>query len=1175
LRTSHCSPGSELSARRYLTIALLIAGSIAYPALAADTADEARTMSRQVSTLIKSRNLGEAEALAKRGLALCDDAVGVRGFCLGQFNDWLGDIAYIQGQYPASILYYERGSEARKGILGSGNVLVFTSQMRLGRSYLAARRLDEAEPLLKSAVAGLSRVAPSSADLGLGFRFLKELYLASGQLDEEVTATRREVEFHEKYSGNDAQAILTAKIFLNTVLFRQARQLSGKNNNIEAEQILVEAIKLVDPPQPGTEKYLGVSLEELGVLYDKLHRYAEAEPIMLRALEYRTKFSEPSDPNLPILLINLAVLYQNWGKPEASIPYATRAILKLEEAKAENSTLGHVLSRLGSAYKALGQTAEAERSFIRARNIFDRVLPEADPQRVVIRFEMGELYLSQEKYADAEKAYQAALSATQKLAKSDTAWRSSVLAELGLTYREQARYEDAERSLLEAVRLEEAVGNERKPLLGQRLTLLASIYRRQNRYADAEATLLRALKLEQPVLDRAATLNALGLVYTTIDQYEKAEPPLNEALAIRKSGLPADSAPTLETISNLATVDSARGRYTDAEAKFRHVLKATDVAGQTQSTAIALQSLLLAQVLVSEGKLDEADALVQRSLDLYRQQLGPNHPRFGNALKTLASIEALRGSDRNAETHYDLALAIDEKVIGPKSPAVAADLMSLVPLLKRAGKRQNAKASIERALAINIAQFGPDSPMTADVIFASANMAYEEGRNLDARQLAGRARQIRERAFRPEHYSLAGSWILAARLDIALGKLDDASANLNLAADITAKALPPSHFSNIDVLEGKADVARALGKLSDVEQHTRDALAIAEKQFEPDYPVRRNAIDRLTGALWVQGKFADAERLQRDELGNIELKRGPDHPSTAIAIRGVASVLGSSGHQGEAIELYRRALAINGRSFGPQSDQSAWDHFALGSLLRRMGQFEDARIEINLAKNAWESQGRVLAANSSLEQLALLALGQGSPAEGVVFLERMLNVTEQAFGSDSPALAAMLAQLGSVYVIAGRNDAAEKILARITGLIGDNPPEQAPGYLNLLQLRAQLSAEHGNISDAEAGFIRAIAIAAKYGGPQNSTVGNNSFNLAVVYLKAGRFREAIDYYVKALDIFKRENGDRAPIVGYTLIGAAQAYEKMGDQKSAKALSAAAIEILGPTIAVKRPQPRWL
>jgi tetratricopeptide (TPR) repeat protein len=327
--------------------------------------------------------------------------------------------------------------------------------------------------------------------------------------------------------------------------------------------------------------------------------------------------------------------------------------------------------------------------------------------------------------------------------------------------------------------------------------------------------------------------------------------------------------------------------------------------------------------------------------------------------------------------------------------------------------------------------------------------------------------------------------------------------------------------------------------------------------------------------MWVQGKFADAEHLRRDELANVELKRGPDHPSVAIATRGVANILGSSGRQGEAMALYRRALAIDESSFGPQSDQTAVDHFALGSLLRKTGQFEDAQKETNLARSLWEGQGHPLAANASLEQLALLAFDRGSPAEGVVFIEQILTVTEKVYGSDSPALVDILAQLGRFYIIAGRTEAAEKVLARIDGLIGDNPPEQTPGYLSVLQLRAQLAAEHGNVDEAESGFARAIALATKYGGPQGGIVGNNSFNLANVYLKAGRFQDSINYFVQALDIFKRENGDRSPIVGYILLGASQAYGKIGDDASSKALSATAAEILGPTIAARKPQPKWL
>ena len=301
----------------------------------------------------------------------------------------------------------------------------------------------------------------------------------------------------------------------------------------------------------------------------------------------------------------------------------------------------------------------------------------------------------------------------------------------------------------------------------------------------------------------------------------------------------------------------------------------------------------------------------------------------------------------------------------------------------------------------------------------------------------------------------------------------------------------------------------------------------------------------------------------------------PDHSSTAIAARGLAAILGSSGRQNEAAALYRRALAIDERAFGPQSEQAAWDHFGLGSLFRRAGQFEEAQTEINLARTAWESQGHILAANFALEQLALLSSDRGAPAEGVIYLEKMLNIAEQAVGYDSPALVAILAQLGRFYLIADRHEATEKILVRITRLIGNNPPEQTPGYLNVLQLQAELNAERGDVAAAEAAFNRAIAVATKYGGSQASAVGINLFNLATVYLRAGRFQEAISNYVKALDIFKRESGDRAPIVGYTLIGAAQAYAKIGDEPSSKALFATAIKILGPTFAAQRPPPRWL
>ena len=55
-----------------------------------------------------------------------------------------------------------------------------------------------------------------------------------------------------------------------------------------------------------------------------------------------------------------------------------------------------------------------------------------------------------------------------------------------------------------------------------------------------------------------------------------------------------------------------------------------------QSVGLESREAFLAEVLISEGKLDEADALIRRSVELNQQRLGADNPRFGGALKALA-----------------------------------------------------------------------------------------------------------------------------------------------------------------------------------------------------------------------------------------------------------------------------------------------------------------------------------------------------------------------------------------------------------------------------------------------------------------------------------------------------------------------------------------------------------
>jgi tetratricopeptide (TPR) repeat protein len=345
--------------------------------------------------------------------------------------------------------------------------------------------------------------------------------------------------------------------------------------------------------------------------------------------------------------------------------------------------------------------------------------------------------------------------------------------------------------------------------------------------------------------------------------------------------------------------------------------------------------------------------------------------------------------------------------------------------------------------------------------------------------------------------------------------------------------------------------------------------------LEFGHPRRQAALDRLVGDLWRKGKYADAQELRRNELAATELKLTPGHPAIATALRGLAAVLGGSAQHDEALKLYQRALAIDERAFGFQSDQASADHFASGLVLRNLGQFEEARAETRAAQEGWNSIDRILSGSVALEQLALLSLDQNALAEGVVLMERRLGIAEEVLGADSPALIPVVATLGRVYLVSGQLDLARQCLARSEALAGSDLRPDGPNYLIILQLRAFISAQSGDVVAAERQLKEALEIIAKRENGKAFAFGSNLANLATVYLNANRLRDAIATYAEALDIFRRESGPRSPIVGHSLALASLAYSRAGDQATAKTLLDAAVEILGPALLAQQGKQRWL
>ena len=93
----------------------------------------------------------------------------------------------------------------------------------------------------------------------------------------------------------------------------------------------------------------------------------------------------------------------------------------------------------------------------------------------------------------------------------------------------------------------------------------------------------------------------------------------------------------------------------------------------------------LANVLLAEGRVAQAEPLARRGLSILENALGPDHPRVAVSASNLADILRARKDYLSARRLYERALTIDERAFGPKHREVAADIENLAGLLEEMG----------------------------------------------------------------------------------------------------------------------------------------------------------------------------------------------------------------------------------------------------------------------------------------------------------------------------------------------------------------------------------------------------------------------------------------------------------------------------------------------------------
>ena len=306
----------------------------------------------------------------------------------------------------------------------------------------------------------------------------------------------------------------------------------------------------------------------------------------------------------------------------------------------------------------------------------------------------------------------------------------------------------------------------------------------------------------------------LGRIYRELGVYDRAQPLLERALAMRTSSRDETTDAVAEAMAELARLWQDKGRPEEAERLHRDVLamrrscshagpcrRGQDAARsrvgareprqattrQRRSSAkrsrctrrsfggehaeIASDLEGLQSILRARGQIDAAIPIARRALDMRLKVLGPDHLETATAMNNLAILLYEKWELPEAERLYRQVLDFDLRRLGEVHPNTATVTNNLAFVLRDRGQYDEAERLYRSALDLDRRLFGEEHPYVATVMnnLGDAARAAKAGTRKPNASSESRSRCF-ERVYGDDHWrigtvqgGLAG--VLSARGD--------------------------------------------------------------------------------------------------------------------------------------------------------------------------------------------------------------------------------------------------------------------------------------------------------------------------------------------------------------------------------------------------------------------------
>lgn len=254
------------------------------------------------------------------------------------------------------------------------------------------------------------------------------------------------------------------------------------------------------------------------------------------------------------------------------------------------------------------------------------------------------------RYEEAQPLAEEALAIFQQALESEHGNVAVALDTLATIHAGQARYTKAELDYLRAVEVAKGAWGPQHPYPAEILNHLAALYVRQGRFEDAQTLCTEALDVLGETLGEkhpaaAAVLETRGRLEIARGKPRDARPFLEEAITIREESLDrehphlAEHPQLARTIADLAVLDALSPlNYARGVKRYLRAIEMMDRRLGLLHPDTARLLCGLAALHVRQQTHSEAEACLQRALEIQQQSLVPFHPDLAATLKAYAAL---------------------------------------------------------------------------------------------------------------------------------------------------------------------------------------------------------------------------------------------------------------------------------------------------------------------------------------------------------------------------------------------------------------------------------------------------------------------------------------------------------------------------------------------------------